>query len=73
MISVCLGKRVSLVFINGRALVRGKLGPGQHSRKKAGSWIQVVFRPKLGKLRQDLESWRRLGKLRQIGKVHPKD
>ena len=38
-----------------------------------GSWIQVGFRPKLGKLRQDQESWRRLGKLRQIRKVHPKD
>ena len=44
-----------------------------HSCKKVESWIQVVFPPKLGKLRQDKESWRRLGKLRQIRKVHPKD
>ena len=27
--------------------------PLEHSRKKVGSWIQVVFWPKLGKLRQD--------------------
>ena len=38
-----------------------------------GSWIPNFFWPKLGKLRQDQESWRRLGKLRQIRKVHPKD
>ena len=30
-----------------------------------GSWIPVGFRPKLGKLRQDQESWARLGKLTQ--------
>ena len=42
-----------------------------HSRKKEGTWIQVVFRAKFGKLRQDLEIWRRLGKLRQIGSHQP--
>ena len=38
-----------------------------------GTRFQVGFRPKLGKLRQDQESWQRLGKLRQIRKVHLKD
>ena len=27
--------------------------PVLHSRKKVGTWFQVVFRAKLGKLRQD--------------------
>ena len=41
-----------------------------HSRKKSGSWIPVLFRPKLGNLRQDRESWRRLGKfIQKIRKV----